>query len=1191
MKKIWSIIICFAMLFSYLPTGWAEEAVVSGDADSVLPQTPAAYAASDYVLKAARIAVGTYHTAVVMQDGTVETWGDNSYGQLEVPAGLKDVKAVAASGRHTLALKADGTLVAWGDNSSGYCDIPAELDGVKVKAIDASAALTENGSVVLWGGREEMCTVPDSLSGKVVAAISVGSNHVLVLTEDREVIAWGSNYYQQCDVPEGLNGHVVAIVAGNCSSFALKDDGTVTAWGRNSSGECEVPEDLDHVAALSNGPRALKADGTVVVWGSSNRYGQQDIPTGLDHVEVLATENGACYAVQEDGTLAAWGNNRYGQCDIPEGLNLASTVGINNKLCGLEIAGCDLYPAFSSTEPEYVVDVAPDVETVTLTAQLYSSKAQLVVNGEAATAGTPVVISNLEAGDNPTAIKVTSEYGSERTYTVHIKRVSADYTLPQTPAAYQASDNAQYARRLATGSQHSLVIKKDGTVVAWGNGSDGRCNMPLGLNQVTAVAAGGNHSLALKEDGTVVAWGNNSQGQCDVPAGLSDVVDIVAAGRMSAALNKDGKIVIWGEDNYNLQAGMPEDLQGESSDVVDIACSGSHMLALKVDGTVAAWGYNSGAQCDVPAGLNHVVAIAAGHYHSMALKADGTLVTWGKISYGSDDFELPAPLHYVRAIATGNHHGAALKWDGSLVVWGEDEDLNVISERDDILAVSSDYDHLLALHGDGTVTAWGDNSNGPCDVQQGLNLFAHEVPYMGLGPDIPQTPSEYADSDYAKIASKIVTGSVCLGVLNGDGTVKAWGLNNFGQCNVPADLNHVVVLSACGYNMMALKEDGTVVVWEDNIFDQCNVPEDLSHVTKVAAGLQFCLALKEDGTVAAWGHNDKGQCDVPRDLSGVTAISAGNYHNLAIKVDGTDSTVVAWGSNDEGQCDVPEGLNHVATIYAGFNYSLALKEDGTVAAWGNNDKGQCDVPQDLHDVVDISVDGGSWAALKANGTVVVCGSNYMGIRNVPVGLHDVVAIASGGAVLALKADGTVTAWGANFGGQLDEVRREENVRAVFKEGENSVLVQADGTVKVFGNNSRGQCDVPDGINLLGGHYFTIDDVKLLDSLGNEITAVSGQGGYRIETQLKSQHFSPQNALVIIQVRSGTGAGAISGGQVLSCIGLERQIAVDGDVIAADFTLPSNLNGTAYVDVFVWDGWDTMVPRAASNQSLSFTVTE
>jgi Regulator of chromosome condensation (RCC1) repeat len=63
--------------------------------------------------------------------------------------------------------------------------------------------------------------------------------------------------------------------------------------------------------------------------------------------------------------------------------------------------------------------------------------------------------------------------------------------------------------------------------------------VPSGLSRVTAIAAGFRHSLALKSDGTVVAWGCNASldsGQCKVPSGLSRVTGIAAGDYHSLAL-------------------------------------------------------------------------------------------------------------------------------------------------------------------------------------------------------------------------------------------------------------------------------------------------------------------------------------------------------------------------------------------------------------------------------------------------------------------------------------------------------------------------------------------------------------------------------------------------------------------------------------------------------------------------------
>jgi hypothetical protein len=95
---------------------------------------------------------------------------------------------------------------------------------------------------------------------------------------------------------------------------------------------------------------------------------------------------------------------------------------------------------------------------------------------------------------------------------------------------------------IAAGFAHSLALKGDGTVLAWGcaAGNAGQCDVPSGLAGVTAIAAGFAHSLALKGDGTVVAWGctGNHFGQCSVPSGLAGVTAVAASFAHSLALGE-----------------------------------------------------------------------------------------------------------------------------------------------------------------------------------------------------------------------------------------------------------------------------------------------------------------------------------------------------------------------------------------------------------------------------------------------------------------------------------------------------------------------------------------------------------------------------------------------------------------------------------------------------------------------------
>ena len=94
---------------------------------------------------------------------------------------------------------------------------------------------------------------------------------------------------------------------------------------------------------------------------------------------------------------------------------------------------------------------------------------------------------------------------------------------------------------IAAGEYHSLAVKADGTVVAWGDNSEQQCGVPVGLAEVVAVAGGGAHSLALKSDGTIVAWGANWQGQCDLSP-LYFPANAMAAGGYHTVVLVEGTI-------------------------------------------------------------------------------------------------------------------------------------------------------------------------------------------------------------------------------------------------------------------------------------------------------------------------------------------------------------------------------------------------------------------------------------------------------------------------------------------------------------------------------------------------------------------------------------------------------------------------------------------------------------------------
>lgn len=249
---------------------------------------------------------------VSAQTGTVVAWGDNRYGQINVPAGLNNVIAISAGEWHNLALKADGTLVAWGVNNAGQRDIPQDLTNVVAIAAGGyhNLAVKADGTVRAWGQNDYgQCNVPPGLSG--VVAVSGGWTHSLALKSDGTVVAWGRNDEGQATVPAGLNS-VVAISASEYHNMALKSDGSVVAWGWNGFGQTTVPASLGNnviaIAATGLHSLALKSDGTVVAWGY-NAFGQTDVPPGLSGVVAINGGGEHSLALKSDGTVVAWGAN------------------------------------------------------------------------------------------------------------------------------------------------------------------------------------------------------------------------------------------------------------------------------------------------------------------------------------------------------------------------------------------------------------------------------------------------------------------------------------------------------------------------------------------------------------------------------------------------------------------------------------------------------------------------------------------------------------------------------------------------------------------------------------------------------------------------------------------------------------------------------------------------------------------
>jgi len=380
--------------------------------------------------------------------------------------------------------------------------------------------------------------------------------------------------------------------------------------------------------------------------------------------------------------------------------------------------------------------------------------------------------------------------------------------------------------------------------------------------------------------------------------------------------------------------------------------------------------------------------------------------------------------------------------------------------------------------------------------------------------------------------------------LKSDGTVVAWGYDSEGEYTVPANLTGAIAIAAGGGHSLALKSDGTVVAWGNNYEGQCNVPASLAGVIAIAAGGGHSLALKSDGTVVAWGDNQIGESTVPANLTGVIAIAAEAEHNLALKSDGT---VVAWGDNDGGQCNVPANLTGVIAIAAGYDHSLALKSDGTVVAWGNNYECQCNVPASLAGVIAIAAGLEQSLALKSDGTVVAWGDNSCGESTVPASLTGVVAVAGGGGPvlnsLALKPDGTVVAWGCNYDGEFTVLANLTSVIAIAEGFAHNLALKSDGTVVAWGDNRLGESTVPANLTGVIAIAAGYDHSLALKSDG---TVVAWGNNYAGESTV------PANLTGVIAIAAGSDFSL--------ALKSDGTVVAWGDNSYGECTVPANLTG-------------------------------
>ncbi len=680
---------------------------------------------------------------------------------------------------------------------------------------------------------------------------------------------------------------------------------------------------------------------------------------------------------------------------------------------------------------------------------------------------------------------------------------------------------------LTTGQNHSLAVKANGSVFAWGGeGSFGQTAVPPGLSNVVAVAAGGDfwikdssHSVALKYDGTVVSWGYDHVGEIVVPPGLDQVMALATGQSHCLALKNDGTVVAWGLSPHG-DVAPP----GGLTNVVAISAGGHHNIALKCDGTVVVWGHifdgTNWNPVIAPVGLCDVVAIAAGRYHDLALRSDGSVVAWGFNSDGQT--VVPAGLTNVTAIAAGGFHSLALKTDGSVVAWGANTDGQSsvpVSAMAGVKRISAGMFHSLAvLQGAGYPAI---SSSAQILSEPGLavnhqvtvaNAIASSFSAIGLpdgltidtvtgliqGTSIAaarRTVRIQAQTDKGLLAQTawvgISTGaapnSITLTppqVAENSGVDAIIGV--FTSADADAGDSHTYELidgpgatdnglfRITGSQLIALQTITRDFETDPAGFSIRVRTRDASlNPYEQTVTLNFIDDRSEDadgdGLTEAQEEDVHLTSDTTYDSDGDGFGDGFEVERLTPPLNATiypaDPLVMAWGADLAGQSTVQPGLSGVIALSAGAKHSLALKSDGTVTAWGANDVGQTTVPLDLTGVIAVDAGDSHNIALKSDGTVRAWGDDESGQSTVPPTLADVVSISAGAYHnLALKSDGSVVAWGWNTYGQSTVPMDLTNVVAISAGAYHSLALKSDGTVVAWGSDWSGISTVPSGLS-------------------------------------------------------------------------------------------------------------------------------
>ena len=710
-----------------------------------------------------QIVAGESHAMALKSDGTVWVWGSNSLGQLGTggsPAdvrtpvqllGLPAIALIEADGSGSFAVGLDAAVWAWGRNQWGQLG-----DGTPTnRTTPVQIAIAGMG----WQLPAPVLSVAAGqyLADQTVTVTSPDTTATLRYTTDGStptstagtVIASGGTVTVTQSLTLKVRGFKSGYVDSVTTSAAYELK-AVTPIAAPGAGAYVIAQNVTLSTATPGATIRYTTDGSEPTTTSTPYASTINIATTLT-LRARAFKPGwttsdsaaPSYAISEGTVATPTAAPPGGAYTISPLVTLASTT--TGAAIRYSLDGTD--PTGSSTAYRY-----PFVVGATTTVKARAFKVGLTPSAIVTAA---YAVDAAGATATPTITPAGGTFTTRRTITI-AGAVGATLRYTTTGVDPVATDPLVPANGLVV-VDRAQIIK----VRAWATGLNESAVRRADFIITGAIAAGALHSLALKEDGTVWAFGGNGAGQVgnntatDQPTPvqvLSNVVAIAAGESHSLAVKDDGTLWTWGFNNYG-QLGIgvtggrlvPTQVTALAG-VVAVAGGKQHSLAVKADGTVWAFGYNvAGALGDGTTtnrvspvqvvGLTGVIAVAAGTEYSMALQSDASGQGW-VWTFGLNDtgqlgdstaisrvtpVRVPLGVSAV-GIAAARTTAAVRTSDGRLFTWGKSDvgqlgtssnatatTPQAVAALQTIGVLAAGADHFLARDVVGRLWAWGSN--------------------------------------------------------------------------------------------------------------------------------------------------------------------------------------------------------------------------------------------------------------------------------------------------------------------------------------------------------------------------------------------------------------------------------------------------------------------------------------------------